>query len=417
MKITTSTRISLWFSVLVMVLTAILWFLVNWFFWRNWYVAEQGEMSEYLHLQQLNESRPGSKPLRLWWKFDPIIRLDQGDDYFDRFGKDKLNERRFSKWLVQVDDERYLARYLGESVYVKDMTRIVGRQRHLVFLSVLATLLSWLLGFAFSKLLVKNGLRDLHTLHDEIAQQKLWNLQVVWNYDHLPAHDEIAELASTFRKNADTLQSQIHDMKQFISNASHELRTPLMSLSAKNDLTKKTKDYEGLVEHTTASVGTMQALIDWLLMLGQPEQDYEIITIQLDELTSWLVQEYSDLYAAKDVSIHTSLDETSVQASEFALKTILSNIIHNAFKYVDQGWDIEILIKDSVCSIRNTWAFISDQELKHIWKPFWQSDTARTDKNWFGLWLSLVKRLCDQYGYDIQVTSSETKGTMFSIYF
>gem|GEM_PF-5249495 len=43
---------------------------------------------------------------------------------------------------MQVDDERYLARYLGESVYVKDMTRIVGRQRHLVFLSVLATLLS-----------------------------------------------------------------------------------------------------------------------------------------------------------------------------------------------------------------------------------------------------------------------------------
>ncbi len=421
MKIATSTRISLWFSGLVILITTVLSFLVNAFFANLWYNAQRVELNWYISTQSRTQLRPWSPKLpKLWGRFSNIIRLDEGDQFFDSFSSEIQARKIFGKDVYKIDNERYLAKSIDGSRYVMDVTRVMKAQQELIKLSLLAVLLSGILGFALSKLLVKNGLRDLHTLHKEISKQEIGNLHVVGNYAHLPEHDEIAELAKTFRSNATVMHQQIHDMKQFISNASHELRTPLMSLSAKNDLVKKTKNYESLVDHTAESVNTMQKLIDWLLMLSQPTNEKEEVKlVHIDEILDGLLQEHKWLRESKQVSVRTQIQATHVETSEFALRTILTNLIQNAYKYVQEGGEITVILdeKQKLCSINNTWSYLSDEEIKHIWKPFWQSDEARTDHDGFGLGLSLVKRLCEQYGYDITVESSKLRWTTFSINF
>ena len=421
MKIATSTRISLWFSGLVILITTVLSFLVNAFFANLWYNAQRVELNWYVSTQSRSQGRPWSpKSPKLWGRFSNIIRLDEGDQFFDSFSTEIQARKVFGKDVYKIDDERYLAKSLDGSRYVMDVTRVMKAQQELIKLSLLAVLLSGILGFALSKLLVKNGLRDLHTLHKEISKQEIGNLHVVGNYTHLPEHDEIAELAKTFRSNATVMHQQIHDMKQFISNASHELRTPLMSLSAKNDLVRKTKNYETLVDHTAESVNTMQKLIDWLLMLSQPTNEKEEVKlVNIDEILDALLQEHKWLRESKQVRLLTQIQAFQIQTSEFVLRTILTNLIQNAYKYVQEGGEITVILdeKQKLCRINNTWSYLSDEEINHIWKPFWQSDEARTDHNGFGLGLSLVKRLCEQYGYDITVESSKMSWTTFSINF
>jgi signal transduction histidine kinase len=50
-------------------------------------------------------------------------------------------------------------------------------------------------------------------------------------------------------------------------------------------------------------------------------------------------------------------------------------------------------------------------------EAFWQWDQSKWVDQWFGLWLPLVKSLCDQLWYTIRVASSPGTGTSFSIYF
>ena len=58
-------------------------------------------------------------------------------------------------------------------------------------------------------------------------------------------NDEIAQLATTFNRFLDKLESSIEMQKSFISNASHELRTPLTVLSGQLEvLLRKERDID-----------------------------------------------------------------------------------------------------------------------------------------------------------------------------
>ncbi len=348
---------------------------------------------------------------KVGWRFFPVIRLDKNDELYSQF-KDVVVRKK----PIQIENKRIMLRKSENSVYLKDVTWSMNRQTHLAHVSLIAVLLSWIIWFFLSKLLVKKGLRDLHVLHSEISQQDIWNMNVIWNYDHLPENDEIAVLAKTFRENSSVLGQQINDMKQFISNASHELRTPLMSLRARQDLAAKNKKYDNLIKDNIGSIEHMQSLIDWLMLLWQQGQNQDIEEIFLTDIVNEIADEYGVVYKEKNVILHKKYNETKKQEiSRFTITTILRNLIENAYKYVDKEGSIEINIQENVVHIFNSWWTLSSEEVEHIRKTFRQTDEARSQNSWHGLGLSIVKRLCDQAWYTISVESEQWKGTTFSL--
>jgi signal transduction histidine kinase len=67
-------------------------------------------------------------------------------------------------------------------------------------------------------------------------------------------------------------------------------------------------------------------------------------------------------------------------------------------------------------SISNTWSWISQDDLPHIFDRFFKGEKSRNTQ-WFGIWLSLVKKICDMYDWKISVVSTLNEKTTFEMKF
>jgi signal transduction histidine kinase len=98
------------------------------------------------------------------------------------------------------------------------------------------------------------------------------------------------------------------------------------------------------------------------------------------------------------------------------LHILLTNIIKNAIKYNKKWWEVRISLSKNILSISDTWAWIPESEREKIFERFFQSESARSGE-WFGIGLSLVKKIADANDWRIELESEVWKGSSFHIIF
>jgi signal transduction histidine kinase len=97
------------------------------------------------------------------------------------------------------------------------------------------------------------------------------------------------------------------------------------------------------------------------------------------------------------------------------LAVMLGNLIRNTILYTDEG-DIEIIIDDSEITISDSGPGIPPSKLKRIFEPFDRPDMDENVAD-YGIGLTIVKRLCDRFGWQINVASFADQGSRFIITF
>ncbi|MCK4710636.1 MAG: response regulator, partial [Gammaproteobacteria bacterium] len=117
-----------------------------------------------------------------------------------------------------------------------------------------------------------------------------------------------------------------------------------------------------------------------------------------------------------------NIDQSIVNSDPGRLRQILTNLIGNAIKFTEQG---EIIIRASTqdigndqlklcCSITDTGIGIPDESKASLFDSFTQVDTTTTRKyGGTGLGLAISKKLCELLGGEINVSSTEGKGSCF----
>jgi signal transduction histidine kinase len=114
------------------------------------------------------------------------------------------------------------------------------------------------------------------------------------------------------------------------------------------------------------------------------------------------------------------LEEMVVLADKDQLSQVWNNLITNSIKFSPERAAITIsLIKQEgsvLVTIADNGKGIPDEELQHIWVPFYKVDKSRDNRvAGSGLGLSIVKRIIDIHQGEIQVTSKIGQGTIFTI--
>ena len=114
-----------------------------------------------------------------------------------------------------------------------------------------------------------------------------------------------------------------------------------------------------------------------------------------------------------------------VYSSQLYLRQILLNIYGNCIRYNHLGGSISTSIRSWIegnnkvvyqWDIRDTGIGMSQEFIQHIFEPFSQEKKgARTTYQGTGLGMSIVKKLLEQMGGNIAVTSQEGKGSNFLI--
>ena len=110
----------------------------------------------------------------------------------------------------------------------------------------------------------------------------------------------------------------------------------------------------------------------------------------------------------RPVEVHMDVRSNVVQAQESPLSVVVSNLVRNAFIYCRRG-RVTITVDRRMIAVEDTGPGMDESERLGLFER--RSDNARGT----GIGLAIVKRICDHYGWDVEVVSEPGFGTRFTL--
>jgi len=209
------------------------------------------------------------------------------------------------------------------------------------------------------------------------------------------------------------IQDKMQHIEQFIQDISHELNTPItaLTMSSKRALQKKVYD-EKILRNISISTKQLYSIYQSLAYLNFSSQTQESELLDLDLILKQSIEYYSELTIAKNITIITNIQESQLNAVQSRVELLFSNLISNAIKYSMPNTNITITLKSNFFSIADEGVGIKEEKLQEIFKLYERSSTLAGG---FGVGLSIVKQICDEYQITVEVDSVLEKGSTFSL--
>ncbi len=219
--------------------------------------------------------------------------------------------------------------------------------------------------------------------------------------------------------------------KDFIANVSHEIRTPIAAVKgfAETLLEGALDDKENahrFIETIRNHSERLNSLVSDLLALSRIELGdikIEKADVNLDNVVDTVFATLREkaqnkrLYLKKGISPNAQ----EIKADKDRLIQILLNLVDNGIKFTEEGGvtiksekvKIDSEEKDIiVISVEDTGIGIPKKHLSRIGERFYRVDSARSrELGGTGLGLAIVKHLVKAHGWEMEIESTEGRGT------
>lgn len=217
---------------------------------------------------------------------------------------------------------------------------------------------------------------------------------------------------------------------QFLSLLSHELRSPMNIITGFSQLLMRQPDplspkQSTMVERIFKSGSHLSKLINDLLDFSKLDSGrFELHPQELDlvELVHSTLSDLSSLAAQKclNLNISTNLNNPIAIHDRTRLQQVLINLVSNAIKFTDTG-DIWVEAWEQspdriAIAIRDTGIGIAPEDVKSIFKEFYQADQLLTRRyGGTGLGLTISDSLIKKMNGQITVESQLGQGSTFQV--
>lgn len=220
----------------------------------------------------------------------------------------------------------------------------------------------------------------------------------------------------------------IEEMKDdFVSNMTHELKTPiaiaysandaLLNYDTANDPQKKVT-YLNIANKQLKRLGE---LVENILAMSMERRK----TMKLKPeaiLLRQFIEEIADVQhirGEKNISIDVDIDKSiMIEADRTHLANVLNNLIDNAIKYSGDSVEITIMGDSKYLSVRDNGIGIPSKSIPYLFNKFYRVPHGnRQDVRGYGIGLYYVKSILDKMGWDIEVKSTESEGSVFTLKF
>ena len=217
------------------------------------------------------------------------------------------------------------------------------------------------------------------------------------------------------------------ETSQMFASISHDVMTPLNAIvqnaTLAGELIKsgKIKDLGVTVKAISDSASSQANVILKFLEIARCGSDrIRYSRFSVDEIMSEIVSMFSNQAKEKGISISKkAISGVTIYSDKTRVFRSLMNIASNAVKFTKSG-TVTIYAnvdkRDVTFVVEDTGSGIESKEILRIFDDFFQSsNTERDPSKGFGLGLSVSKRLIDQIGGRIEVSSAVGVGSKFFV--
>ena len=220
---------------------------------------------------------------------------------------------------------------------------------------------------------------------------------------HFP-DDEVGQLAAALDDYAERLTEVVQRDREFNADVSHELRTPLSVIKGAAELMMARPDVDEKTRNRLQRIKRAEQqctdLINALLLLSRNERGHGIADV--GKVAHQLLNLHRTQLGGKPIDLRLEGEEgLVVDAPEAAVAVALGNLIANAVKYTVQGEVVVRLLPNAV-EVIDTGPGLSDEDAARLFERGYRGSHAEHSQGG-GIGLSIVRRLCDLYGWQVRV--------------
>jgi signal transduction histidine kinase len=230
--------------------------------------------------------------------------------------------------------------------------------------------------------------------------------------------DEIGKLALVFEGYLKRMRAFIDRERAFTADISHELRTPLAIVLGVVELMEEDAQLLDKQHDRVTRIGRatreMIAMTSALLLMAREASADEPVMQKCDvcDIVGHTVEMHRHL-----LSEHTSVklvcrSHPQIEAEHTLFGIVVANLIRNAFTYTQSGL-VTITVEDNCLTVSDTGSGIHSEVIGKVFQRHFKGSASTGS----GIGLSLVKRICDRYGWKTVIESTEGKGTSVQLIF
>jgi signal transduction histidine kinase len=221
--------------------------------------------------------------------------------------------------------------------------------------------------------------------------------------------NELASLADSFNRMAQSLAEQEQQRSDFIANVAHELRTPLTNLQGylealRDGVIAPTPDQFRSLHEEAQRLVRLSRSLEALAITQRAEGAARSENVDVAQAIRSAYEVARPAFEAKAIEVDVSLpDRLYARAEPDGLAQVLANLLQNASRYTPRGGSAAINASGQrsrvVITVSNTGDGIPDADLPHVFERFYRVEKSRdVARGGAGIGLAIVKQLVEASG-------------------
>lgn len=268
------------------------------------------------------------------------------------------------------------------------------------------------------------SVHPLRLLADRIAAREPECLDVI----ELPETPlELAPIISELNSLLSRMRSAFEREQRFLNAAAHEIRTPIaaVQLHLENAIRAENQSQrQQSLEAAMTGARRTSKLAEQLLALGRISaagDNFSMRPLQLADLCADVIGAVVPLLDTREQTIGLDAElDCPIYGEPSLIRRLLQNLIDNASMHGAIPGDIDVTLRaigaDIVLVVANDGEPIPEQELEHLFTPYYRVQGAKTGGH--GLGLAIVREIVDMHHAQISVRPKDSgTGTLVQVIF